>query len=246
MAADASISFDISLELGKIKTAIDNTSRKVKADFEKAFSKSAQKCQRSCDEMAGAFRKVDASADETRQKIEAILRNSEKSAKSKASSVAWIYRKQGMSQSEAMKKAWSEIERNSKSSSEKVKKSVRGIGSQAKETSGELTGALGPALKKIGFALGAAFSVKKLIDFGADCLRLGSDLQEVQNVVDVTFSQMSKQVIISPRMQRLPSACLKPWRRSLPVHPEPWQNHSDSVNMRLMRWLQPSPDWQGM
>lgn len=194
MAADASISFDISLELGKIKTAIDNTSRKVKADFEKAFSKSAQKCQRSCDEMAGAFRKVDASADETRQKIEAILRNSEKSAKSKASSVAWIYRKQGMSQSEAMKKAWSEIERNSKSSSEKVKKSVRGIGSQAKETSGELTGALGPALKKIGFALGAAFSAKKLIDFGADCLRLGSDLQEVQNVVDVTFPQMSKQV----------------------------------------------------
>lgn len=194
MAADASISFDISLELGKIKTAIDNTSRKVKADFEKAFSKSAQKCQRSCDEMAGAFRKVDASADETRQKIDAILRGSEKSAKSKASSIAWIYRKQGMSQSEAMKKAWSEIERNSKSSSEKVKKSIRGIGSQAKETSGELTGALGPALKKIGFALGAAFSVKKLIDFGADCLRLGSDLQEVQNVVDVTFSQMSKQV----------------------------------------------------
>lgn len=194
MAADASISFDISLELGKIKTAIDNTSRKVKADFEKAFSKSAQKCQRSCDEMAGAFRKVDASADETRQKIDAILRDSEKSAKSKASSIAWIYRKQGMSQSEAMKKAWSEIERNSKSSSEKVKKSIRGIGSQAKETSGELTGALGPALKKIGFALGAAFSVKKLIDFGADCLRLGSDLQEVQNVVDVTFPQMSKQV----------------------------------------------------
>lgn len=194
MAADASISFDISLELGKIKTAIDNTSRKVKADFEKAFSKSAQKCQRSCDEMAGAFRKVDASADETRQKIDAILRDSEKSAKSKASSIAWIYRKQGMSQSEAMKKAWSEIERNSKSSSEKVKKSIRGIGSQAKETSGELTGALGPALKKIGFALGAAFSVKKLIDFGADCLRLGSDLQEVQNVVDVTFSQISKQV----------------------------------------------------
>lgn len=194
MAADASISFDISLELGKIKTAIDNTSRKVKADFEKAFSNSAQKCQRSCDKMAGAFRKVDASADETRQKIEAILRDSEKSAKSKASSIAWIYRKQGMSQSEAMKKAWSEIERNSKSSSEKVKKSIRGIGSQAQETSGELTGALGPALKKIGIALGAAFSVKKLIDFGADCLRLGSDLQEVQNVVDVTFPQMSKQV----------------------------------------------------
>lgn len=194
MAADASISFDISLDLGKIKTAVDNASRKVKSNFEKAFSNSAQKCQRSCDEMAGAFRKVDASADETRRKIESILNDSEKSAKSKASSIAWVYRKQGMSQSEAMKKAWSEIERNGKSSSEKVKKSIRGIGSQAKDTAGDLTGALSPALKKIGIALGAAFSVKKLVDFGADCLRLGSDLQEVQNVVDVTFPQMSKQV----------------------------------------------------
>lgn len=194
MAADASISFDISLDLGKIKTAVDNASRRVKSNFEKAFSNSAQKCQRSCDEMAGAFRKVDASADETRRKIESILNDSEKSAKSKASSIAWVYRKQGMSQSEAMKKAWSEIERNGKSSSEKVKKSIRGIGSQAKDTAGDLTGALSPALKKIGIALGAAFSVKKLVDFGADCLRLGSDLQEVQNVVDVTFPQMSKQV----------------------------------------------------
>ena len=49
-------------------------------------------------------------------------------------------------------------------------------------------------LKKAGIALAAAFAVKKLIDFGAQCIELGSDLQEVQNVVDVTFPQMSKQV----------------------------------------------------
>ncbi len=48
--------------------------------------------------------------------------------------------------------------------------------------------------KKAGLALAAAFSVKKLIDFSAQCIELGSDLQEVQNVVDVTFPQMSKQV----------------------------------------------------
>ena len=48
--------------------------------------------------------------------------------------------------------------------------------------------------KKAGTALAAAFAVKKLIDFGAQCIELGSDLQEVQNVVDVTFPQMSKQV----------------------------------------------------
>lgn len=48
--------------------------------------------------------------------------------------------------------------------------------------------------KKAGMALAAAFSVKKLIDFGASCIELGSDLQEVQNVVDVTFGSMSSKV----------------------------------------------------
>lgn len=48
--------------------------------------------------------------------------------------------------------------------------------------------------KKAGAALAAAFAVKKIIDFGAQCVELGSDLAEVQNVVDVTFPRMSKQV----------------------------------------------------
>lgn len=48
--------------------------------------------------------------------------------------------------------------------------------------------------KKAGVALAAAFGTSKLIDFGKSCLELGSDLQEVQNVVDVTFPSMSKQI----------------------------------------------------
>lgn len=48
--------------------------------------------------------------------------------------------------------------------------------------------------KKAGAALAAAFGVKKLIDFGKQCLELGSDLAEVQNVVDVTFPKMTAQV----------------------------------------------------
>lgn len=48
--------------------------------------------------------------------------------------------------------------------------------------------------KKAGVALAAAFGVKKLADFGKQCLELGSDLQEVQNVVDVTFPSMTAQV----------------------------------------------------
>ncbi len=43
-------------------------------------------------------------------------------------------------------------------------------------------------------ALAAAFSVKKLADFGKKCIELGSDLSEVQNVVDVTFPEMTGKV----------------------------------------------------
>lgn len=48
--------------------------------------------------------------------------------------------------------------------------------------------------KKAGTTLAAAFGVKKLIDFGKGCLELGSDLAEVQNVVDVTFPSMKQRV----------------------------------------------------
>lgn len=48
--------------------------------------------------------------------------------------------------------------------------------------------------KKAGIALAAAFGVKKLADFGKSCIELGSDLQEVQNIVDVTFPHMTAQV----------------------------------------------------
>lgn len=48
--------------------------------------------------------------------------------------------------------------------------------------------------KKAGAALAAAFAVKKIVNFGAECIKLGSDLSEVQNVVDVTFPRMKKQV----------------------------------------------------
>lgn len=48
--------------------------------------------------------------------------------------------------------------------------------------------------KKAGAMIASAFAVKKLVEFGKSCIELGSDLSEVQNVVDVTFPQMSAQV----------------------------------------------------
>lgn len=47
---------------------------------------------------------------------------------------------------------------------------------------------------KAGKVLAGAFAIKKITEFTSACLDLGSDLAEVQNVVDVTFSKMNEQV----------------------------------------------------
>lgn len=57
----------------------------------------------------------------------------------------------------------------------------------------QMTGITGLA-KKAGATIAAAFGIKKLVDFGKQCLELGSDLAEVQNVVDVTFPNMTSEV----------------------------------------------------
>lgn len=53
---------------------------------------------------------------------------------------------------------------------------------------------LGSTIKKIGTLIGSVLAVKKLAQFGKECIDLGSDLAEVQNVVDVTFTTMSDKV----------------------------------------------------
>ena len=78
---------------------------------------------------------------------------------------------------------------------------MSGIGNTARRAANTLQNQIQPQLegitgmaKKAGMALGAAFGVKKIVDFGKQCLELGSDLAEVQNVVDVTFPSMTAQV----------------------------------------------------
>lgn len=50
------------------------------------------------------------------------------------------------------------------------------------------------SLKNIGKVALAAFSVKAVVDFTKSCLDLGSNLAEVQNVVDVTFGNLNSEV----------------------------------------------------
>ena len=53
---------------------------------------------------------------------------------------------------------------------------------------------LGSSLKSLAGAVGLAFGVAQIVKFGKEAINLASDLNEVQNVVDTAFGQMSSQV----------------------------------------------------
>lgn len=74
--------------------------------------------------------------------------------------------------------------------SSNFKKQMSGITKTAKgQTSGLIS-----MFKKVGLAAAAAFSVKAIVGFSKSCIHLGSDLAEIQNVVDSTFGSMSSSV----------------------------------------------------
>ena len=170
---DGSVVFGIEFDLGGIKKGMENAARNIEKSFTKPVKEAASK----------------ANGD-----IENILSNTQKSMKAKAASIAAVYKKQGLDSSEAFKKAWDQIERQSGTSASKVKKSINGIGGQSSKTASTMLGAFAKPLKKLATAAVGTFAVKKLVDFGKSCIDLGSDLEEVQNMVDVTFSNMSAKV----------------------------------------------------
>lgn len=74
-----------------------------------------------------------------------------------------------------------------------VNRAVRNTNQQLGRV-GSAGSALSGAFGKLGKVIAGAFAVSKITAFGKECLSLGSDLAEVQNVVDVTFGGLSGSV----------------------------------------------------
>lgn len=201
MVADGSVIIDTRIDTSNIKSGV--------YDIKQSFGALSGKVKQISSNITSFFSK--SSVDTVKvvktenAKISAILEDTSKSAKQKAALIASIYRKEGYSASEAFATAWSHIERSSSGSTARVKKHIRGIGNQSKKTSDDMqrefsTGFSNVAssasskLKGIALLIGSAFAVGKLIQFGKESIELGSDLAEVQNVVDVTFTTMSDKV----------------------------------------------------
>lgn len=89
------------------------------------------------------------------------------------------------------------VQKASASSNNTIKRASASIQNEVNQVSNNTIKAskgLGGALKKIGTAAIAAFSIQQVVKFSKECINLGSDLAEVQNVVDSTFTSMSDKV----------------------------------------------------
>lgn len=73
-------------------------------------------------------------------------------------------------------------------------KEIEDVGKKSKQTGKTVGGDLVSSFLKLGKTLAASAVVGAVVDFGKECIELGSDLEEVQNVVDVTFETMSDDV----------------------------------------------------
>lgn len=65
---------------------------------------------------------------------------------------------------------------------------------QLQGIAGKSTSMITSAFGKLGKVMAGAFAVKKLVSFGKAAIDLASDLDEVQNVVDVVFGESSSQI----------------------------------------------------
>lgn len=117
----------------------------------------------------------------------------EQDVRRQVAKLAAEYKKAGMSASDAFKKAWSEVERGTPVAKKTGKAVKREIGGSADYATGKL-GGLSTVLGKITSVLASVFAVGAIINFGKECVELGSNVAEVQNVVDTAFGDMSYKV----------------------------------------------------
>lgn len=85
------------------------------------------------------------------------------------------------------------IDANTKGIRDELSK-VQSAVKQTTSTTEKQTGKITSLFKKMGKMVAVALSVTAIVSFSKSCIQLGSDLQEVQNVVDVTFGSMNEDI----------------------------------------------------
>ena len=94
---------------------------------------------------------------------------------------------------DGFKKALKSLRKEAKNAGDQSGDSISQIGKAATEAEGKI-GGLGASLAKLGVAISVAAVIKGLISLGKQAVELGSDIVEVQNVVDTAFGSMAYKI----------------------------------------------------
>lgn len=125
---------------------------------------------------------------------EGLSKGAEKAGDALADGLSEGAEKGADSAEDAVEKGSERIKKTSGKTSEKIKKDAENAGSGAKAAISNAAGSITGMFAKIAKAAAGAFAIKKIVNFGKEAIELGSDLAEVDNVVGVTFGDMSGKV----------------------------------------------------
>lgn len=216
---DVSVSLGMKFDGSSIQKTIDTAMNKVNSSINKSTKQIGDDISKNTKKGVDSAVKELSELDKKVQEIlndnsinEKFGNDAEKIRKSKAMKISALYQKDGMNQSDANKQGYSIYDKSigrvgdsiSKSMDKAQKKTnkffdlfkkkANSAKKQASDVGNNLNVGIGGALKKLA-ALGAsAFAVGKIVQFGKEALELGSNLSEVQNIVDSTFTTLSSKV----------------------------------------------------
>lgn len=140
---------------------------------------------------AGATSTVQSVSD----RIQAILNDTSLSERSKVARIAALYRQQGMDMSTSMTRAWSLVRNGANNTSQVVQNStnnitqnINNINNAAQNTANTMGGTLTNAIKSVGKAIFAAFSVRYIIRFTKSCVEAAAQVKALNAQLEQTFN----------------------------------------------------------
>lgn len=204
MAVDGSLIFNTKIDTSGLNSDIARINKAIEAAQKKAQSGARQTAQTAKQQ---ADKSAQAAENSAKREITATQEKAEQ-AQNSAKQTAQATQKASESVEQSAENVVDKVEstanrnteaigKNATDTCESVKKSVSMSAKKAKQSLQTVRTAvdrLQSKAKMIGRTLLTAFGTAAVVSFGKESIELGSDLAEVQNVVDVTFSHMSASV----------------------------------------------------
>lgn len=124
------------------------------------------------------------------EQIQAILNRSDLSERSRVGRIAALYRQQGMSMSEAMTRAWRDVQNSADSAGQSIRDSVSESTQHTTLLGNEISNNLTSAVKRLASTIASAFAIKQVISFTRFCVEAAAQVKALNAQIDQTFKSL--------------------------------------------------------